>query len=248
MIRFKNYFLLLVFALIFSSCFTGFFDETEEKIDGIKRAHSTKVCFENSGANNIHKVSVFYDNDRTSKIGNDILPGQISDSYDIFPSHLYTFYLTFYLSISGVEIPIAPSAADGGMLQEPIKRDEENTVKITSLFTSVSDIDKILVNDCYYITIKNATGPAFAFLSGNQLYNVVGGEEGDEYITVGKTAIYKLTATTPSNPRIQVSGNPYTLPVTTFERGKVYSFTYNGGSSIVFDGSKDISLNSTLAP
>ena len=244
MFRFKNFYILLVFALFLSSCFTGLFEVTEEKVDGVKRAHSTTVRFSNAGINNIHKVSVFSDNDRTIKF-DDVLPGQVSGAHDIFPSYLYTFHLTFYLSISGIEIPIAPSATDGGMLQEPIKRDILNTVDIISLLVRVSDYDKILVTDSYYITIKNLTGPTFAFLAGSQLYNVVGGKEGDEYISVGKTGVYKLTALTPSNPRIQIAGVSTTLPVTTFQRGKVYSFSYNG-STITYEGEEDISLRSTM--
>jgi len=243
MIRFKSIYLLFL-ALFLSSCFTGFFPETEEVIDGVVRAHATKVCFRNTGPTNVHKVTVYYDNDRTDKIC-DVLPGATSALSDIFPSSLYSFFVTFYLTISGIEIPVAPSPGDGGLLQHPIKRDVENTVPIVSIFTLISDLDKILVNDGYYITIRNVTGPVFSFLAGSQLYNVVGGEEGDEYITAGNTGIYKLTATSPYNPRVQVSTVSYTLPITTFERGKVYSFAFNG-SSVAYLGVKDISLRSTM--
>jgi hypothetical protein len=240
----KGVCLLAVFVLFFSSCFTGFFPETKELIDGIERPHTTRVRFSNLGESNLHRVSVFSDSGRKSKIGNDIAPNSISELEDISQSFLFDFYLTFHLPIGGIEIPFNPSARDGGVLQEPIVRDQENTINIISLFTRISDHNRILVNDGYYIIIRNAGGPTFSFLTGNLIHNVVNGNEGDEYISNGNTGIYFLTQNNPNNPRIQVVGQPTALPPTNFERGKVYSFVYNG-SSVSFERVADITLNNS---
>jgi len=240
--RLKCFYFLTILTLLSVSCFTGFFPENKETIDGIERPHTTKIHFNNTG---IHRAIVFSDHNRMHKIG-DATPNGLSASYDFSPSFLFDFYLTYYLSISGVEIPFIPPMSQGGVIQEPVRRDQDNSINIISLLNRpLLDPDTILINNVYYIAINNSSLESFRFMTGVFINNVVDGKEGDEVIEPGKTGIYMLAATQQPTPRVRVVLTDYPLSITSFERGKVYSFDFNG-SFVTLNSITDITLSNSM--
>jgi len=239
------FFIIFILILSLSSCFSGFFPQNdEEKIDGIERAHSTRVQFSNINA---FKISVFINGNRdlSTQIGYDVPAYTTSEFVECAPSSLFSFYLRYYLNISDVEIPYNPPFGKGGLVTYPVPRNKETTVPIPSLFNPSFniDLDELLVTDSYYFSIKNTSLSTFNLLIGNIPQTST---DGIEYIINDQTAVYRFTSTNLSNIKLVANlVNEFSFPLATVERGKVYSLEFTG-YSILHHKTVDITLRNSV--
>jgi len=227
----KFYFTIVILTMLFSSCFTGFFPTTEESITGIERHHTTRVRFNNNtgGLNlfNRHRVSVFSDMNRQTKIGQDVAPNSTSGFFECTPSNLFSFYLTYHLTIGGVNIPYNPPLERGGWLPFPVKRNEDNTVPIPPLAEVMTgQLNDLLITDAFYLAIKNNGSFVMSLMAGIMTQIPVNSIE--PYIQPGQTGIYRLENQTLSGLNILVLLNTYPFPINTAYRGNVYLFDFDG--------------------
>jgi len=164
-------FTLLFIASLFISC-TAFFNFDEQNIShldkdgnvikggsgGIDYLSTTKVIFNNSA--NYYKVDVFSTHTRNNKMAT-INAGQISDAISWFADEAYPFYLTYYLSIAGVDIQFIPSKYGLHFIEANITKNIDNVINIVNL--DVIQDDEILFNEIYII-LKNNFHSGIEFL------------------------------------------------------------------------------------
>ena len=233
-----------IFLLVFSSCFTGFFPETKETIDGIERVHTTTVQFSNVG---IFRVKVFIDNGRNDQIG-DIPALSTSNPVECYPHALFNFYLTYFLKINDIVIPFAPPLNKGGFHPYPVPRNINTVVPIPHLNESITNPDEVLITDAYYFSIKNSSSRILnlAFGSGGTsvIQETIGGEVN---IMANQTGVYKLTNTNLSSIGLIVGAiTNLPLPISSVTRGSIYSFEYNGTSLYLLNETQITLRNTSL--
>ena len=251
MIKIKGFTLFITFSLIFTSCFTGFFAETEESIEGIERQHYTTVQFNNSTTGNsghkILKVKVFSDLARNNPMGEAVPPRTTSDIVDCTPSSMHDFYFTFYLNINGVEIPFSPPSDKGGFHSYPVKRNDNTVVPIPPISERNPNANEILVTDALFLVIRNLSSSTIDLSTGSSgMHTTQTTVDGMQYILANQSGTYRLTTTNISNYVVMINYiTPVPLPITTVERGKFYIFNFNG-STLTLSDEKNIAWGNSL--
>jgi len=237
----------VILIMFLSSCFSGFFPVNEETIDGIDRQHSTRVRFQNNFLfqnQNPHRISVYIDSGRQNKIGQDVAPNATTDYFDCVPSSLFSFYLTYHLNFSGVQIPYNPPIANGGLLAYPVPRNTDTTVPVPSLVSRTSNPDDFLITDAFYFSIRNDSVLPFQLMLGGISSQLT--VDGVEFITPGNTGIYRLTNQNLSTTRVNtLPSGSHDFPITTADRGKVYRFSLAGSVTQIGEAI-NITVNNSL--
>jgi len=187
----------------------------------------TRIVFDNR-ANN-YKVDVFSTQSRVYKVTGDVPPRVFSSSVPWFSTNeSYYFYLTYYVNIAGVEIPIVPQGAHVEWL---IAKDITNYIPVRNLESIVNPNTIIFPNDVY-ILIKNNTGTGIQFFSGTNIPQYPLNLSNSPTVNHNATAVYRT-----NNPNAVFSynireGNNFTSfstaeGLTSFERGNIYELQVN---------------------
>jgi len=227
------------------------FPDVTESIEGTPKGetpHDTRVQFlNNTIGHGQFKVTIY--NEFNQAIAT-IMPNSTSAALVYSPSLLATFHVTYYLSIGGVEIPYRPTS--GATIQRPIPIDQTTSIVITSLTSIIpaGQVDNILVTSKYFITIKNdSLSSAFEFLTASSINSTINLPYNSTYVSPGETGHYEFPSTNVilNNPRVIISNIPYTLDISEFIPGRVYTFVFDGTQvSQYFDSPKSITLRESL--
>lgn len=238
------------FVFCLCSCFTSFFEVTEESIDGesYERPHTTRVQFDNTGDANVHKVSVFTtrERDRWSDAPIDTInAGSISISHGIEPHSQFVFYYTYFLKIGDREVPYIPLDRYGrGESVFSIRRDQTTTVTIRSLRDSImesapADINEPLVTGIYFTIQNNSPSSVQFVVNESALFDL----ERERFINPFSNTMFEysegISLLNLNNTGIRSTQTAIVTPLNTigiiFQQGYFYSLVFDGSSIIVAD-------------
>jgi len=232
----------IVAAVFFVSC-TGFFDLGKEEIINLTPANEmpkTLIYFNNT---NNYAVDVFSSHTRGIKVVT-VPANQSSDAFSWIPTNDgFEFYFTYYLTVSGKEVPYIPPKDYGvDYITVTIPKDKTTAVQVPRLSQNIKP-DTALFTDAF-LAIKNNNASAIQLLSGNSIILPV---TGLSLVNYGETAVYKLIPTKNiSLYSIKLPGNNvalYNSGITTLESGYLYEVEVTG-TGISLKGSKLLTLSS----
>lgn len=224
-------FLIMVSVLCLSSCFSSFFDLGEEKVE--EPEARTFLIFNNTGNT---PVRVYSASDRLISSEIITLPAtRSSDPRKFSPQpNGYWFYFTYDLPIGGIRIPYIPPMGKGDSTEAIIQRGEENTLIISPLSRHFGSND-ILIEDVFYIAIKNSGTSVYRLLRGtsNIIPESLNGSSSpavSEMINPNDTAVYKIAQTDISGYKITANINDYPIStaITSPEKGHLYLLNFTG--------------------
>ncbi len=233
----KPFLLVLLLILCLSSCFTGFFDLGEEKLDGQNKPNGTKVQFDNR--NNSVSVSIYSSPNRLTELDR-IESGEQSTPLELFPNPngIY-FYLTFNISLQKLTgmtytMPYIPDDLSKAVVEVSIPKDETTNVVIP-LLTSIIETDEVLTDDVY-LYIKNS---GISGLRMRQSMTVITPVNQDtNLVNSGSEALYKVAAAVAANSyKIEFNGNDYPIPaeILSLGRGHLYSMEFDGTTAALLE-------------
>ena len=255
----KKYFILAVLLIVcLTSCFSEFFEETDESIVGIHRQHTTEIEFRNDrNQNNVHAVQVYRNSDR-SDFPLTINAGSKTSPVSVDPINSFYYYFTYSLRIGGITIPYELPAKYGmGMGVAHVPRNTLTSIHIPSIFDRMSEhnlageVNDPLLTDTYF-SVYNGTSTAINFVVNDQalpFYNAnVSAPQNP-----GATNVYRLNPTQFANINnvttgIRSFGTFQTIPMNTtgqtFQRGYFYILEFTS-SGITIQSSRPINIANT---
>ncbi|MHC6201940.1 autotransporter outer membrane beta-barrel domain-containing protein [Breznakiellaceae bacterium SP9] len=217
---------LIALSLVLAACPHASSSSDDEQKPPLEE--TTKARFINS---DIFRVSVYSDSGRISKLA-DIEPLK-EKTVETFPNAVGTpFYLIYYISIEGAEIPYYDTRSN---VVARINEKKTNVVTIPAL-TSIE-------TSTIYVKIQNSSNGALTFRQGSN--ELIPDDAQSTILNSGETGVYQIQAGSASNYSFMKNTSiPLSFPagMTEFQSGHVYSFRYNGTSIVlVNDAVIDIS-------
>jgi len=250
---------LAVFLIIcLSSCFSGFFAETEEEIISINIQHTTEIEFRNDfNMNNVHAVNVYLTPDR-SDTPTVINAFSISNPVSVEPVNDFYYYFTYVLRIEGISINyVLPPKYGTGMGVAHVPRNSLTSAYIPSILDRMNEyhlsheINDPLVTDTYFSVFNNTTG-AINFVVLDQAQPFHNGTTSVPQ-NAGATNTYRLSQNQFSSINntttgVRSIGTYQTTPLNTtgetFQRGYFYNLEFSS-SGITIISSRPINIANT---
>jgi hypothetical protein len=235
--------ILLITAAVFSFSCTGMFDLGKEKIvdlSPVGETQKTLIYFDNSENN--FAVDVFSSHTRGVKVAS-IPAKRTSESISWIPTtDGFEFYFTYYLLVSGKEVPYIPKKYGVDFITVSIPKDRTTAVRVPKL-TQVVPVNEALFDEVY-LAVKNNNASSIQLLAGSAVQLPV---TGLSLVNYGETAVFKLNPTNNvSNYSIKIQGNNvplYQSGITALQSGYLYEMEVGGGTSITLMAAKLLSLN-----
>jgi len=253
----KQFIFAAVIAILFISC-TGFFDMREdvkvtdhsEKDQYGNVISTTHVRFDNR--TRLFPVDVFSSSTRDFKINQNIIAaGQLTGEIPWVPTKagdLFFFYLTYYMSIEGLQIPFVMNSYGVGSISRSIPFNETTTVVIHDI-ASIVPADTYLTSDVYIIIDNNFTTSVQLERGQGGVNSIIVPENytGSNYaINPGSKGLYKVTpAASTGSYSINVNV-PRNLPpeITSLAAGNIYIIDFNSSGIPAFKGSRRLTMSS----
>lgn len=228
-------------AAFFASC-TGFFDLGEEKIVSLTPANQQSKTFIYFNNTNNYDVDVFSSPVRGAKVVS-VPANKSTQAFTWIPADDgFEFYFTYYLPVSGREVPYIPVKYGVDFITVSIPKDKTTQIQVPKL-SQIIPADVKLFDDVY-LAVKNENASAIQLLSGSSVELPL---TGLSLVNYGETAVYRLNNNNVSLFSIKIQGNNVRLDsagITELLSGYLYEVEVMAGTGISLSGSKLLTLDS----
>jgi hypothetical protein len=203
---------VLVFAAVFTAC-TGMFDKGEEEIidKGFSKQEgggSTTIQFDNTRSGNAASIYSSRERSEDTKI-TDVSAGQFSKKINWQESSSTNFYISYDVSIEGVQLNYTPA---GGQFPAAVESSKNTVISVPAIADYVQDAEEPLLPSAVFLVIGNTGAFGFTLQKGavSQLpvngssstingyaqgvYKINAGDDAQMYKVSCNTADYPLSA------------------------------------------------------